>query len=217
MLIAENVAFKTRIVQYETEAESCRNSARRAEEAAERALRALTVSQKAAEIAEDTARAALQDRDHARTRLEEGEFMSRYSDYAKDEVRSIQRGSGYRWCDWVAVENELVGERIDYDNDMMDGRPTTPYLEHPAHVELARICSITNRTPDVASDIIVFYKERCHNVHSGLQQMSVQEKGSKVRRNAADLNRMIPDCYTLYKHGIESAIRAYARRYGILL
>ena len=44
MLIAENVAFKTRMVQYETEAESCRNSARRAEEAAERVLRALTVS-----------------------------------------------------------------------------------------------------------------------------------------------------------------------------
>jgi hypothetical protein len=85
-LMAENISLKRRMVDYQAEAEVCWYSAKHAEEAAERASQASTVSQKAAEIADETTRVAMQDRDIARLQLEEGEFMSRYSDYAKDEI-----------------------------------------------------------------------------------------------------------------------------------
>jgi len=140
-----------------------------------------------AKVADDVARAAITERDVAREQMEDFSFMSRYSDYAMEEVRSLQREAGISWNRWVVVENQLVGERVDHHDDVVDGRPTVHFMQRPAHAQLVEICRETARDPETASDLIIFYKERCQLFHSGLQRMSTRERGSKIRRNVADL------------------------------
>jgi hypothetical protein len=175
----------------------------------EEIFKAMTQAQDEFRMAENARTAAVEE-------LSQHKMYARFRDYAMLALTSLRSTSNLKPSKWFRLEDGVLEELEDYRDDIDKGfDDITPLMSRPYHQQLAAICEPQNADVASVTTLIRFYKDRCEKVHSGLNNMTLQQKTIKVKSDLA----AIPSLTHLseYQSIIRDAIMTYAIKNNITI
>ena len=161
------------------------------------------------------------------------EFFRRFGDYCEDVLRFFRRETLCTLNEWIALEKKLLAEESPSPQIQ---EPTSPplvraspevvhsHISQPAtppdgvltaETQLKIVCEKRQVDYKHITRIIVIYKRRCENFHSGIHRMDAEEKLYKIRHNFAAIQQqqddIIPPDFQEDLIVLQEVIKEYAK------
>jgi hypothetical protein len=133
-----------------------------------------------------------------------------YGDYAMTVISKIRSSAQMKPTKWNSLEDKVLGEFEDFEDDVLTGTANpVPLHERQYYKELDDICQNCGKDTFIVVSLIRFYKKRYGLVHSGLKNMTQQEKINKIESNILGVESL-PSHLAEYKSVLREAISLYA-------